>query len=957
MKHWHIISVLWLLGMLGGCATPPPPPPQPTQLPSYNLGAVNTPGDDIAPYVHPSDGLLYFTTDGIRDSVRHVAAADAPACLVRDQDFAVARSLGGLRYDTARLRGSALAQVLSVLANNEGNIAFRTMTDGFFASGHPFEETYARRVNVLVGGLVGGTDLFRFWIEKDGKVTVQNLQPLNSFYWDAHPAVALRNDTTLLVFSSDRPAKKDPTDRTRGLSAPFRNQRSFDGKDTVLGNADLYAAFMMPTGQWSRVVNLNDVLGVPINSRGNEYSPFLFCLEREPVLLFASDRRAGASPTDTTLDSTLNLWMAHLSVDYGRQQITVRSLEQLPMGTDTINSRAYHEMFPFIPHPHLTPTGAAVLLFASDRDDTVRHWANVRLEQRKVGNLTIRNRGGFDLYAIPIETNCRPPRVFYTVSIVDRQDPTRPIPQPVIVLEADDGTLYERRASTARFELTCGKRYRTRGGSLYDSVVCDPTADRVLSHYAQRRIVEMAPRSIKRVIERQVAVVRTHDTLRRTMLIPAHLQQEETFDTSAFETLARLSFAVAKDAQFVGIRRRSRELMDALFARPRIEPDTIMRTVRETITLDIPQYDTLLIPLRQELVLSELSKRGMFPTCDPTDPNQQDVELYDTIYIEPQYYVFPPCERVYVRDTQFVRNVPYFQTTFWEVNTSRGLAEHLVRFRTAAYRDAGFIELHRSNQYWGPEAVLDSQLRARREHLLAERIEQYRHYARYVDRNYATIVRSVCDTLLPGFADMLARLQGDTTAYASEKLIISVVAYSDARPIRRGLYLGAPIEYFPARFDTGTFRLEFPQQQAIVVRTGASLVGTDNDTLSKLRAYYGYTELLARLRNCPLFVEFERRGQVLLPTDVRTREEFESRLQRSRIVFVVEGRYADTTVLAQTPAYAALRLLQIADPETIAQQHSNDYFKYDNVRRVDVTIHRASYSGGMLRRPLCGCSR
>jgi hypothetical protein len=396
--------------------------------------------------------------------------------------------------------------------------------------------------------------------------------------------------------------------------------------------------------------------------------------------------------------------------------------------------------------------------------------------------------------------------------------------------------------------------------------------------------------------------------------------------------------------------------MDALFARRRVQPDTIIRTVVQQVRIQIPRYDTVLIPLRQELAFSELSKRGAFPSCDPTDSRQQDVELFDTIYVEPQYYVFPPCAREFVRDTQFVRNVPYFQTAFWGVNTRRGLTEHLSLLRTAAYRDAGFIELHRSNQYWGPDYLPDPAARARRERLFAERVEQYRRYAEYVDRNYTLIRQSICDTLLPGFADMLARMNADSGLEATEKLIISVVAYSDPRPIQRGVYLGEPVEYFVARFDTARYALEFPESSAVAIRTGASLVGRDNDTLSKLRAYYGYAELLAHLRQCPLFVEFEQRGEVLLPTDVHSLGEFEARLRRSRIVIVVEGRYADTSIVAATPSYAALNVLRASDPTAIARQRTGDYFEYDNVRRVDVTIHRVTYSGGVLRRPVCGCS-
>lgn len=947
--HWTIAAALVFIV---SCGTPPPPPAPPTRLPAYNLGAVNTTGDDIAPFLDSTSRLLYFTTDGLRDTAKNTLGQ---GCYVADQDFAVAARRGENQYDTAHLRATPLAQLLSVLGNNEGNIAFVSSREGFFASGHPFEESYARRIHVVVGGLVGGTDLFHFTIGADGKLSVTNLQPLNSFYWDAHPTIAARNDTLLLIFSSDRPAYTATIRRTRGLSAPFRNQSSFDGRDTVLGNADLYAAFRFPNGQWSAPFNLNDALGEQINSRGNEYSPFLFCSEGQPVLYFASDRRENAPPTDTTLDSTLNLWAARLAVDYGQRRVIVHSLERLPIGADTINTATHHELFPYIPPPHRSPDGTAMLYFASDRDDTVRHWSSVRLTRRRDGTTEIRNRGGFDLYAIPIETSCRPPRIIYTVTVVDRQNPARPVRQPLIVLESDDGARIERHAASARFELQCGKTYRTRGGGLYDSVECTEASDRVLSHYAERQIIERDPVIVRRVVQQRRTIVRTEDTIRRPMLIPAHLQRQESFDTAAFKTLAEMSFAIGAGEQFVGIRRRSPQVMDALYARRRAQPDTVVVIANDTLIERTPRYDTVVVPVRRSLVLSELSKRGRFPACDPSNPVQSDIELFDTIYVEPQYYVFPPCARDFHYDTQFVRNVPYFQTSFWEVNTVRGLAEHLRQLQSPRYADAGFIELHRRNQYWGPDYLPDSASRLARTRRWQARIEQYQRYARYVERNYQIMTRSICDTLLPGFADMIARLP--STSDPSDKLIISVVAYSDARPIQRGTYLGDSIAYLSARFDTARYAIEFSTSDPVIVRHGASLVGSNNDTLSKLRAYYGYQELLQRLRQCPLFADFERRGQVLLPTDVRSPDEFYARLSKSRIIIVVEGRYADTTIVAAIPGYTATRLLSVDDPEAIHRQRTGDYFRYDSVRRVDVAIHRIHYSGGMLRRPLCGCQQ
>jgi len=66
----HHLTLIAIAAVLVGCGTPPQPPAPPTRLPTYNLGAANTTGDDIAPFLDSTSRLLYFTTDGMRDSAK-----------------------------------------------------------------------------------------------------------------------------------------------------------------------------------------------------------------------------------------------------------------------------------------------------------------------------------------------------------------------------------------------------------------------------------------------------------------------------------------------------------------------------------------------------------------------------------------------------------------------------------------------------------------------------------------------------------------------------------------------------------------------------------------------------------------------------------------------------------------------------------------------------------------------
>lgn len=883
------------------------------RLPKGNLGSqVNSPGDEINPIIPPLTDYLYITTN--REG---------------QQDLWVSKKFGNT-FDSAQNNRTPISTLLSFGLTNDGSIAFLTDSSGIFSSGHPLDENFANRSGRPVGGIVGGTDLFSFSISREHGYEIQNLKQLNSFYWDSHPAVTQWNDTLLIVFSSDRPVAEKGN--TTGFSAPFRNQKSVIAGDTINGNADLYFAFFA-NGEWSIPRNLNSVFGEAINTTANEYTPFLFCVPRSPVLYFSSDRGN---------EQKLDLYRAELQINFGQQMIVVENVETI--SDNDINIPDAHEMFPFIPYPHLDQT-AYEIYFASDRDDTLRHWDTARYELKNKGDTIIKNVGGFDIYRFPIQEECGSPKVIYSVVLLNAANPNEPIEEPIIAIRRG-GKTEQYRASRVQLELNCGEIISTYGGSTYDTIRCVPE-ERTLSHYAIRKILprDTVIKSRRTKITRRYLIHGIYSVISDTSTYTIPLTDFANFQPPKNETI--LSLELQGDSLRLRLV-RTEQVLDS--AKSEFKTITEWVTHRDTII----RWDTLYRPAYEEHAPSVRTERNDFPTCNPDLPYQRDIVVQDTIWLYPQYLTFPPCVREFTKDEKFIRNVPYFQTTFWEVNTPKNLERHLAIFRTKPFQDAGFIELHRKNQYWGPENPIRSgQSKGKYERLWLQRIAQYRCYAKIVERNFQIMQKSINDTILPSYMKLLEKLYGDPfLSNPDEKLIIQITAYSDPRPIRRGWYIGPSIRYLAAYYDTLNNRLRFPRDTIVIIPSGASLVGENNDTLSKLRAYYGYTEFLDRLRQSTTFQLLEASGKVLLPTDVSNPDEFFQKVEKSAIIILVEGRYADTSQIAQVYGYRNIDLLSECDPKAV---RSEDFFEYDDVRRVDITVHRVRFQNQRVFQSSCGC--
>jgi hypothetical protein len=301
-----------------------------------------------------------------------------------------------------------------------------------------------------------------------------------------------------------------------------------------------------------------------------------------------------------------------------------------------------------------------------------------------------------------------------------------------------------------------------------------------------------------------------------------------------------------------------------------------------------------------------------------------DIVIHDTIYLVPQYDKAPVCDTLFGPPvTNEVRNIPYFQTAFWEVNTSNGYRMHMDRLREGDLKNASFIELNWRNKYWGTRSGDDVSDR------MTRRREDYRQKARIID---ASIKRMTTST-----ADMLAKFWERDADKPEAKLIVSIRAYSDIRPISVGRFISdTTVRYISTSFDD--VKLAFTRPTAVGVPPGASLVGENNDTLSKLRAYFGFDAVYDQLANDSLLSALRAKGLVLLPTDAQTPQDYESRMKSARVIVLAEGQYVDTSVNPSIKAY---------------KDGDDNYYDLDGVRRVDVHVRRVNLRGDQWVLPEC----
>lgn len=773
-------------------------------------------------------------------------------------------------------------------------ISFTGENSGFFAISHPPDLSSADKLALNISGLTGGTDIFEFYYES-GRLILRNLDhPLNSIFWDSHPAAAMDdNCNVVLIWASDR-------NDAGGFSSPFKSIVDLSRQSELneyRGNTDLFFSFRI-NGKWSKVKNLTG-----INSENNEETPFIYCMCNNPTLLFASNR-----------NGNYDIYYSKLSIDFDNQSIAVVN-QPIPVPGEDINS-ASKEFFPVVASP-LSESGLGNMLYLS---------SNRNMNPTKIDKKTVlQNFGGFDIYGfeLPDALKCETPKINYVLRLIDSTNANAEVLSPYFAKAENDGRYVE---GSSKMILKPGVKYAFKAGSLYDKIECFEGLSKTISHYGVRKITQIEPLVIRkdstieyteinyRVVSKKTDTVRSTITIHKDELLQLPQKKGRKIENITVQgDMMTVNFIELTEHE-------TTEMVEETKSR------------KFTVENIIPRWDTAYTKTtRDYLPLSEKTKRdgGIF-----FDKIKEDITVIDTVYVWPQYYVYPPCEWKYEKDEiEYSKNVPYFQTCFWEVNTGENFNRHINLIRSARYADASFIELHSRNQYFGyrREDLNESQKQFRK--LKNDnRTAKYRQYATAVDRNLAQMANEIGNDILPFF-----RQYDEHAGGTQNKLVITINAYSDIRPIERGFYLGEQtVNYVSAAYDS--INNKIINVNPISIAPMASLEDPLNDYLSKLRAYFGYQEIFKRLKMNDNFKYYFDNGWVLMPDALGSKAEFDKAFDKAKIIFLVEGRKVDSQVQAAKMGYIG---------------EKGDYTTYDPVRRVDVIVKRLEWVGGQLKRPDC----
>lgn len=862
-------------------------------IPPGNVTEVNSTKNDFAPVFFPAsmDSLLYVTAS--------FKGSEILKKFSKNQ---------GKFEKVENPNSSFVPSIYDNIHSNDGTIAFfqnlpndpLSTKKGFIASTFDLYSRFPNQNKSKFGKKeyhIGGTDLYQF-IEEDGKLSITNHGiPLNSDFWDSHPTVAQSGDTMFVVFASDRPTIGV------GFSSPFAKTIDKDSMITnTRGNSDLYYAFGV-NGVWT-VKNFSQVIGnQQVNSDSNEYSPFLYCVQNK----FCSNAQPATLLFSSKVGGDYQIYDADIVIDYSKQQVIVDNINVLE---SPINSSA-DDYFPAVPLPHTSTSNE--LYLSSDR-------FSARGGQ-------FENFGGFDIYKFPFSKPCRAPQIQYSIVFVDETNPSQePLgPFEVSLLDANGKILQTNSTNPSSFTVECGTRYSVLAKSLHDKIECKPGV-RTISHYASKKIVNGEPKVINRevvsLIDSSIGgkLIDIYDTL--FTVKKYSLKDKGTISSNP--TYATHSITIENDSLVVKemkIKKSTKSIGGRL-----------QKITRKEIVADtLPTKDTLLIPLYKEPIYSKLSMEKGYFELYPS----HDTVIVDTVYLQPQYYNFPPCKWEFSRNIidEYRRNVPYFQTGFWEVNTVDNYTSHKKLLASKEFDNASFIELHNENKYFGLKGV-PANLKRSRSVKRERRWKEYNDFAKAVDQNLNEMVSELAENIIPLYLDIKQRTPGGS----KEKLIIQIQAYSDRRPIEKGTYIGDNISFTEGEYNSTdkTFAIK-----NVSIENGATLVGESNEVLSQLRVYNGYKEVISRLIESgkyPLINTLHKDGKLLLPNDVVTQTEFEKKLEKAEIVIVAKGKYFDENVASTVKGYVG---------------KDGDFRTYDDVRRVDLRVDRIEIVGGKIIKTNC----
>lgn len=863
--------------------------------PNGNLSAVdstakiNTSNDELAPMQRPSE----ISQNCIACDKEFATIEQTPFSGVNPSFTYIAQLLDATNLNI---------EAVEYLTAKSSNITFLSKNSGFASFSHPYSEKSAKYYGLPIKGIVGGTDIFEFNKDEGEFLFTALEEPINSIFWDSHPVVItdtlFGNCHELLIWSSDR-------------NSPFDLRIDINNDTTNTANTDLFYCFRT-NGNWGEVQSFSS----SVNTSDNEMTPFIYCSCKKPVLFYSSNN--GNDVNDYDINAV------RLEIDYANQSIAevstpnrlpktekVELLDTLGKTNETINSY-YDERFPFVPNPISKIGSENYLYFSSNR------YYSDSLEVSD--NKFLKPNGGYDFYRfkLPDEYDCPnyPPKITVKLVVKNAIAPDRPIRKPVIKLVNHLGKEETVNSDKAVFELENKYNYKAYGGSEYYDINCAEAPDKVLNYYVfpktgktEGKINILEPDTVK--IEKEIYKKSELDEVLKK--IGKVNEKEPEILTPNSGDLEKIVIKTIEKYDSFSFRGGDSVEVIKLYIKNRTE---ISRGRKFTILENIENKEDSKIA-HGAVVPSEKTMNGGYVPSK----YKKDVVIHDTIYVLPRYFVKPPCFCEFIDfEDVYNKNVPYFQTGFWEVNTLSNYRNHMSLVETNKFRDASWIELHPKNVRFGED----------NESRRLNRIYQYENYAKVVDKNLSKMTSVITDEMLPSYELIDSLIKGN-------KLLITIDAWSDPRPVRKGWYIGKKVEYMEGEINYDNGKITF---NPVIIREGDNL-NHDNDTLSRLRAYFGYKELMKKLDDDPTFKKYMELGQVLTPENALnySGEELDDALNKAKIVILTKGRYFDT-VRYSMPRYTT--------------GVSREIYALDTVRRIDVIVDVVMYRDSkFIKSPCC----
>ncbi len=277
------------------------------------------------------------------------------------------------------------------------------------------------------------------------------------------------------------------------------------------------------------------------------------------------------------------------------------------------------------------------------------------------------------------------------------------------------------------------------------------------------------------------------------------------------------------------------------------------------------------IRAKSELTLNDMV---FIPSDNPV------CRIKDTIWVAPCKTELPDC--VYEFADYFSRidsTISFFQTGYWEVNTSKNFSKHINLLNNFYSRPLDFAA--NNIEIIPPEAVSSwdgakwIELHPRNTTLLQKDsaysswvYNKYYSQSRKIDTLYNYISNEINKKLIPAY-ELIYNVSADSIE-ADSKFVLSVEAWSDIRHVNRGWYWPKNKSEDNIAYASGSLQKNAgePGFRLVSIDRGDEL-GKYNHVLSGLRAYFGYKELINFLnKNNSKFAEYYSKGLVLDPEEL-----------------------------------------------------------------------------------------